>query len=381
MNEANRSQTVTLTTLSPLFIGAGDEAQWSPSTDLIQTGSHLILIDSGKLQNALQKHPEKVDTFVSGIRQGFDNNRSAFSLERFIRTDLHLDPQDLASRTLTIEGAVGRNHVRRFIATAGRPFVPGSSIKGALRTAVVLDWLQHNPQGKAFLSQITSLVENRNRYELERLNPDEACFGTIASDPLRYLLVSDTGCIDKNVLSVSEVKRVSIKPPQNSRNGQRSDIPQWSETIPPITTLSCTISIRKPIHNTGFPFIDSQSLPQLLSIVNRQSLDIINREIAQLEDNSTPRAFAGFLQFYERLEQQHLGEHEALARIGSGKTWFDNSIGLALDNEVFDPKENLFGAFLKMLRLGGDPFPSTRSAVVKNGQPSLPLGWVKLTMK
>ncbi|MCW8819266.1 MAG: hypothetical protein OQK61_02985, partial [Ignavibacteriaceae bacterium] len=101
------------------------------------------------------------------------------------------------------------------------------------------------------------------------------------------------------------------------------------------------------------------------------------RELDELEGN---QEFREFFRFYEKLEQiiKSLKPHEAVMRLGGGKTWFDNSIGLSIDSDNFGP-DFLFGGYLKLLRIGNLPFPSTRSAIVKNDAPIHPLGWVKLS--
>mgnify|MGYP001802698552 CR=1 FL=1 len=68
--------------------------------------------------------------------------------------------------------------------------------------------------------------------------------------------------------------------------------------------------------------------------------------------------------------------NEALVRIGSGKTYYDNSFGLALHKE--NPK--VYEHFRKLFRLEAyqDIYPITRTVAVRNRQVQQPLGWVKI---
>lgn len=374
---------VTLTTISPVFIGGGEEAL-SPDTDYIKqkAGNQVIIIDQQKLQQKLQEalvqNPALIDEFVVGIRH-FDNNRSRFSLSDFITSRLNVPISDVEKCRLPVEGELQKTPIRRFIASAGRPFIPGSTIKGAIRTAVLLDWLLKTNAGKKQLAEIRMYVEKKDFKALKQLDPGKECFGSIARDVFKYLRVSDSALIDATSLSVSEIKRVSIKEQRGNMQRRRSDIPMWGEALNSGTEGICTVSILKPSSLTGFPFLDNQSITALLRIVNDQSRDSCERE--QLELEHAPRDFDQFKRFYDKLLDNinKTANNNAIVRLGGGKTWFDNSIGLAIDQEEFGP-ELLFGAYLKLLKLGNLPFPSTRSAVLKDGQPALPLGWVKLSI-
>jgi len=369
------SHKVSLTTLSPVFIGAGEEHVLSPYSDFVQQSESLIYIDTDRLQEAMQGDKALIEAFVKGMRR-FENNRSTFVLEKFITGTLGREVDDFAARVVRVEGAVQKNHIRRFIATSGKPFIPGSSLKGAIRTAVLVDWLLNTSSGKRALGEIRMHVEKRDWRSLKRMKPERLCFGSIANDAFRHLRVSDSEVIDQSALSVSEMKRVSLRAGRQSFRKRQSDIPQWSETLMPLTASGFLLSMTVPKGKTGFSFLNEQSLPSLFTVVNKVSLDSCLRELDELEGNKT---FKDFFRFYENLEKniRALKSNEAVLRLGGGKTWFDNSIGLSVDSEDFGP-EALFEKYLDLLRIGKLPFPSTRSAIVRNNIPVSPLGWVKL---
>jgi CRISPR-associated protein Csm5 len=381
MTETLRTAAVNLTALSPLYVGAGDEYCLSPYTDFIQDGRDLVYIDERKLHEFLAEKPELVEEFVSGIREGYDNNRSSFSLAGFLAVHLGNKRRDIEKRRVAIEGEIGKNQVRRFIASSGRPYIPGSSIKGAVRTAVLLDWLSSTRKGRQQLDEIRTFVEKRSRRDLHQTAIDRACFGSISRDAFRLLRISDTEPIESSAVCVSEIKRVALYPPSGTGRQNvnwKSDIPQWSETLRPGTRTTFTVALMKPRDRTGFPFLDEQKLARLFASINSFSRESCQRELDELEER--PGEFDRFHAFYEQLETQidSLRDNEAVMRLGGGKTWFDNSIGLAIDNEEFG-EESLFEAYLSLLKIGNSPFPSTRSVAMSNGRPDHPLGWVKLS--
>lgn len=390
MKQTLKSHKVLLTTLSPLFIGAGDEHTLSPYSDYVRRGDSLMYIDTDKLQEAMQGDAALIDAFVKGMRQ-FDNNRSTFELETFITETLGRSVDDFAARLVRIEGDCKKAQIRRFVATAGKPFIPGSTLKGAIRTAVLVDWLLNSKKGKQELDNIryviNKYIENKgNDYKkaledaknaLEGLNPEQACFGAINHDVFRYLRVSDSEPFDVSHLMVGEMKRVAL--PSKKKKPQQSQIPQWSEMIvPPVETVG-SISMSTPTELTGFDFLNHLSHSELFSIINRISRKSCNRENIKLKGATTFNTFTGF---YQALIKQidELQPNEAIIRLGGGKTWFENSIGFSIDSNTFGHVK-LFEQYLELLlEIDTTPFPSTRSAIVKNNRPVYPPGWVKLTL-
>ncbi len=381
MRQILASHTIKLTTLSPLHIGAGDEYILSPYSDYVQRGDSLIYIDTKKLQKAIQGDKALVDAFVNGIRQ-FENNRSTFVLEDFISGQLGMEIDDFAAHVVKIEGDCKKAHIHRFISTAGKPFIPGSSLKGAIRTAVLVDWLLNRKEGELEMNKIRAAVNNNDtkkaKEALENINPEQACFGSIEYDVFRHLRISDSVFIDASNLMVGGMKRVTL-PSEKKKKQQQSKIPQWSEVICPSVETTFSLSMITPLETTGFDFLDHQSVSQLFSIVNQVSGISCRRELAMLK---SAQGFSVFADFYKKLEKHvtSLKPNEAIIRLGGGKTWFDNSIGLSIDSNEFGPVK-LFQKYLDLLLgIESSPFPTTRSAIVKNDVPVYPLGWVKLSL-
>jgi len=359
---------VTIKTLSPVFIGGGKATELSPYTDFIHQGNQIIIIDQRKLQNALAENRSFIEEFVQEIRNRFDNNRSLFSLSAFITDRMKLSVSDVEQCRLAVDRDFKTNHIRRFIASSGRPFIPGSTIKGAFRTAVLVEWLLKNPEGKKQLAKIRTIIEKKDKTEIIGLDPAKECFGAIDCDVFKYLRISDSAFFDDSSLSVREIKRVSIKADKKRRS-------TWSESLNSDIETKCVLSLLNPTLSTGFPFLDQQSLVELLSTINNQSFDSCDFELCELD--SAPRDFDRLKHFYEELQEKikNCGRHEAIVRLGGGKIWFDNSIGLAVEHNGF-----VKNYLSEVLNINHSPFPSTRSAVMKNGQPTMPLGWVKLSV-
>ena len=141
---------LSLETLCPVSIGAGQEKVLSPYADYVVSKDHkwVSYLDPKKLEAKFEKYPTAADSFADGIAS-MDNNRSNFNLSQFIQKQLHCQLIELQSIRLPSKG-LRRNDrllISQTIRAGGRPFIPGSSIKGSLKTAMVYDWLRNDEKG------------------------------------------------------------------------------------------------------------------------------------------------------------------------------------------------------------------------------------------
>ncbi len=327
--EKLRTWQVTLTTLSPLFIGSGKTL--SPYSDFIQERNTLIYLNQKKIEEAISGKPELIDEYVKEVRKKMNNTTSEVSLKDFITTRLKLSLESVTLRKVPLIGTIGRQQLRQFIATAGRPFIPGSSLKGAFKTAVLFDWLNNAPDGKQALQEI-HILASKNEKRLIDIDITQRCFGGISEDEFRFLHVADSEIVNFEKLEATEIKRVAL-------SGKES------ECLIPNTTAKLMITIQLPTQKARLKFLHEQFLTQLFSKVKIFSENIILQELDTMDGNQD---FKSFFNFYESIESQlkNIRDNEAILRLGGGKTYFDNSIGLAVDDD--DSGEHLENFLLTM---------------------------------
>lgn len=145
----------------------------------------------------------------------------------------------------TIERTFFRSHDQR-------PYIPGSSVKGAIRTAVLnrmaseLNYPENNkPQtikpGKPWDKKKAEVLENRlyekNRKDLSRYRKD------IASDPFRLVKVSDFHPVEEAPTRIF----YCINRKRNEKKEARGPY-QILETIMPNVRFSGTVTIEQPVN-------------------------------------------------------------------------------------------------------------------------------------
>jgi CRISPR-associated protein Csm5 len=394
---------VKLETLSPLFIGSGKAI--SPYSDFIiqKTGgaSEIHFLDHKRIEQAVSTKPELVDAYVTAIRKEMNGKGTGATLQDFITARLKLPLESVTLRRLPLHGDIKNQQLRQFISTAGRPFVPGSSLKGAFKTAVLYDWMMNTKEGVKIKDELVSLSNEVQKFKDEResfrekkeykeadelqikikqkekdlnlLDPLIKCFGKISEDDFRFLRISDSALFSENELQALEIGRISIE------GKAKNTIPQPSECIALGAKTEFEITITE---NTSrrFPFLKNNALNGLFKLIKAFSYESVLMELGSLEEN---RDVKDLFVFYESLEDELniLKPNETILRLGGGKTYFDNSIGLAVDDDEDGEHLENFLLAIGMPKYSGGNFPKTRTAALTHNRTTAPLGWVKLTIQ
>ncbi|MCS7012022.1 MAG: type III-A CRISPR-associated RAMP protein Csm5 [Chloroherpetonaceae bacterium] len=410
---------LTLTTLSPVHIGTGRENVLSPVSDyIIEKVSRqpvCIFIDVEKLQETISSDKIYAEEYVKEVGKVL-NGKTQFDLRAFIQRTLKKKVETFQTRCLPIYGKLdAKIQLHPHITSAGKAYIPGSSIKGAVRTALLYQYFTHTEEGK---KQVEELIGHLNQYaqnqlkrrELERSKElsekekreqrrkldkerseleekidqaldEQNLFGRLSRDTsndARFLRFSDTEAIEDRFLAIREVER------KNIRNFKKREIPQFCEVIERGSITSFTISVEPRLQHQSLSFLNQPDFEALAKCINGFSQDCIEVELSELESSPNKSELLGVIAFYQSLRSQIQNAFEkrmplAILRIGRHKTYFDNSLGLVLFKQSREAFE-----ILRMIKgIGRNPrtkkitegqFPITRSFAN-----NLAMGWISIS--
>ncbi len=391
--------TITLKTLSPVHIG-GKTQELTPLEGVVFQ-NNCFVIDETRLGRVLAES-DRLDAFSNAISQ----QGTRFNLEHFLNSNRLLNEQVLeqcaAYRCGTLIGRTPRRF-RPFVREAfNRPFVPGSSIKGVFRTAVLYNILKRMKRDKPseFNRYFTSAVKQKldefnNVPEHVRYRPwfkDRVKQGLAKSienqfiqrfnlpatesyasrgptyqqrDFMRVLKVSDTQPLEKNSLALEEVQVISI----TGDNELYLKNAIYVEVIPEGTELQFTISLDENILNDFASMNKGDNIPfrsfdDLFSMASEFALDMWEHEKQYWGGVNGPGALE-MRDFYT--------QEPANFRIGWGSGLTGVSLLLLLpENLRLEIRDTLYEP------RGQAIFPKSRRSVMEKGAPKRPLGWVLL---
>lgn len=260
---------LTIETIGPLFIGSEENKNIAKSEYVID-GNTLYVFDMRKMFNGLVKyHLDKA--YAQDVLQC---NRK-FDLKLFLRNNrvsLDIYKQWIAYSLLLPDNAEIKNNILAFFMkdAYSKPYVPGSSLKGAIRTcilnALLLDGENENfatetenalkiyeRNRKAYLSRNASEMETSIFNTLKRK-------GTKSSDAVNSifqgLTISDSEPLDTDCLILCP--KIDILPTESHKRNQLKNVVR--ECIKPGTKITFYVHIDSKF----FPYDDKKILKFIL---------------------------------------------------------------------------------------------------------------------
>jgi len=393
MFQATKQYRIKITAITPVCIGDGQKL--SPFSDYKLKDGKLIYLNQETIKQVLKTRPNLIEDFVKGIISGMDNTGSKFDIERFFYNYAKID---LASITLkTIDSTAvpkGNKNLYTIIKNAGvHPYIPGSSLKGAIKTALLYIWLQD--KNNHWCKDYLKLYDKNSTGNLSKKEEDNLPDGKKAlEEELNNKLnsfefaVSDSDLFPEDSIKAIDTKRLQLKE-------GKFTIPQTWEAIKENSSATLSISSIKMGKDE---LLNWTQIYKVINLFSQNSNDIeweIFDNCCGENNKFDDDIYNSLFSFYNSIEK-NINNADATTcylRLGSGKGYYFNSIGLALYNADETEDKKLFVNFLRNNGFGkifnktnkqweefdlqSDEFPLTR---VLDFKTSNPLGWVKLEL-
>jgi CRISPR-associated protein Csm5 len=258
------------------------------------------------------------------------------------------------------------------------PYIPGSSIKGAIRTAILWYALKNN---EYLMQKAEGILYKQGG--VKEIEADDAIIKLVFGknpnyDLLRTLQVSDSDSVEIDNLLLSEVKTLSTK----------YDGHGWKPFTVFIECLKSGTILEGRLKTDNFllktkaaeklGFGDKQELVGKISeICNYFANEFIDAEIKFYKKYKLDPLANAYEELADSIPPSGKG---FLLHLGWGSGWHGMTIGKLLqDSQSFD-FEGLRSKF-RLGKRGVDEFPKTRKIIFEQDQPKYPIGWVKILLK
>lgn len=368
----------TIQTLTPLHVGSGNTYQGNFDYVWFQQEKAVAVLDEEKVLGIIGK--ENISQWISSI----DNREPLLDLLKQRKGNLL--SADVAKRTIAVapNGLQDGKEIREQVHSGnGDPIVPGSSLKGALKTVLWAHLLHQNPnlaKERNYLG-VSKYNRRNNREEFEftdaRLQTE--FFGKDPNhDIFRLLLVGDAH-LNKTACYKTEVVTLGFDDWKI-----KDQITQFVEAIPAGETseielrydakLSKNTKLERYLNNKNKELLEPTTLFKLANEHVKRLLE------ADLEywrkEQGSPAVLGSFIEDLEGIQAQlaNLKPNECILRMGWGtgnRTMTGSWYSLLNDEDYYD--------LIKSMRPKHDEeivFPKTMR-LVSGGTP---LGFIKLTI-
>ncbi len=356
-----------ITTITPVTVGSGKEL--SPYADYVVENGKIHFIDTKKSIDKIMAKDEKyLEDYISGVANGMDNNRSTFDLKNFLLGKKILQNIDeVSSINCSFVGdSKSKYPIKSMMQSPlGEPYFPGSTIKGALKTVLMYNWLKNNKQGNKLIEEILTKKDNRGR----PLNFDslEKQFETFVDRENRLVRKNTIQQITDSTFLTQDSKIVV---------DCYRKMPIRLECIPKGETAEFEL------------VLDNYKWEELANQINEYVEDSIEREFEIVDEQENLTDYYNFLVDIEE-KITNAESNVAYLRLGFGKGYYLNSLGIAVYDYVMkDGNEGLRDKYEKFINsnfarkdkfgivqdIELEEFPKTRLYVTNTQEP---LGWVK----
>ena len=353
--------------LTPTHIGSGEKllpTDYYPIKDIYGNITKIVVIDLDRLFDTLISMGVNVNEVIEILREG-----ESYPLTEIFEK-YHLKPKDFEKYSLDIVGGYEKYsmQINTFIKTCGMPYIPGSSIKGAIRTALMYYVVKDNKKLLSdIINELNKIVNPQNAKNFIKKADDKLDKRIFGNDPkfdiLKTLIIRDSEKISSKKLKVYRVEIL----------GNETSIPTYIEGLENVK-LNFEMQINDTIlKNANFNGILKNIDFELIKNAIREfSKAVIKAEINEIYKYGKYKD--DVLKFYKNLEEK-IENGELFIRIGWGSGWYSTTIGTLLKTHPkFEELRRKFGLGKnpKTKKLVND-YPKTRR--VANNKP---LGWIKL---
>lgn len=339
---------VKIETLSPLHIASGREELFL-DYDFVRQGNQILVMDIDKMLQRVAEHKlkEQLEPRISNLISS-----SEYS--------------ECLAYQLRIDGDTPQRLVAQQKDAYFHPYLPGSSIKGAIRTAILWAHFQ-----KPFnLHQL----DPNPKYAFSHLEHD-----ILGQDPyhdlLRALKVTDFYPLTQVTMEALKIQTYTLsgQPPRLKPNPR---LVTWVEAIPEDTDFLGEIWLEDYLLNIqelSFPQ-KADWLRQFQVSCSQFSSTIIDREQQFYSQYGLP----SIANFYLKLKQIKKSPDSFLLPLAWGTGWHTKTIASRLSPQEIQQIVRRY----KLNKKRDYPiFPKTRRLAQRGNRPLIPLGWVNITLR
>ncbi len=356
----------TLKTKSPVIVAAGSEYQYGPQE---------YIFTKGKLNGNLVDLVKKID--ITKYYKSLDEDKKEELLSNLLDSDFNLDEYFKSNTDIKNYGYYSsvsmcktrpNKEIMEHVKTVNKLYIPGSSLKGALTTAILYDNITIN--------DVEDTVSRKNYLNKKKYNDILRKYfsskkrNSAQNNIMRFIQISDTNLL--KIPRIYDIQSIQVKPYDYEYYKRGGIVTTYYETIEQNSKLNCDITIKK----------DKEILNKLNLKEKGKILDIdyikdvlynFSMDYIEYEQDFIDTYNIDFLKdYYKQLARENTPD-SPLIRVGLGSGFMQTTINMKTKNE--DPM--LYKKVQKIAHKNSYDyeFPKSRKITAKTKKP---LGWIKL---
>lgn len=377
---------ILIETITPLHIGSGRTLQRNTEYLYFNESKTVSIIDERKVLKIIGD--ENIDKWVTIIEKG----ESLLDYLKQRSPTKSISPSQTDKRLLKVKGdsnpTSGRSGIREQLFSGnGQPILPGSSLKGAVRTAILNQAILKNSSFANRINDFKEVYNGRVKYKGVQLEK-KYLGGDPNHDIFRLLRIGDTHFNQTECILAETLNE------EGGVQKIKQSVQQHIECIPANQSALCGVQIpqdlireikKRPSELSLMKGIDSfESIPAIFTQIKAHSKKHIEQEIKKYELLNLPKQADSYVETLKDISEscQNLSENQCILRVGFGTGYLSMTGGWAEEQWKSIPNidykkemNDLATAVRKNDRYNGMALPKSRKIVMGG----IPLGFVKLT--
>jgi CRISPR-associated protein Csm5 len=362
-----------LTCLTPTLVGDGQKLA---PIDYMVWKDHVNVLDQRRIFRLLSKGP-RLDGYLAQLKKAEKLDFASWGgfAQNFAGRRI---PFEHPSAIPLWEKARAENlFIQTFAVSHAGPYVPGTAIKGALRTGVVFDrWTE---------GTMRDLAKRMESEERVPRNPagraEDAVLGGPGSNRMRRVATGDSAPINHSSMKVYLLRVTTLiargekfelgwKSPRGSVDSRRIEdsTPIFAEMASPGTAFEGTWQERS-----------ASDRMKVFQASNRYAAELLNRHKQYATWSGLARLGARIAELEARVAEIGDRQDACLMPIGWGGGLLGKSAYLETQDESYRKILKNIAAYERVMQTGL-PFPKTRRVIFENGHPASLPGWILLQL-
>jgi CRISPR-associated protein Csm5 len=354
--------------LTPVHIGNGEK--YVNNFDFICEGNKGRIFDHKRLFTMVEQlDRNQIVSFTTAIEEA--------RLSSWLKNN-HVNIKEALIHSFNWSGTHAPNDINRQIRDGlGHPIIPGSSLKGVFRTAI-LSKLANDDQTNTINNALVKLMkQDKVNFKFADSSLTSDLLGKNANvNLMRALSVADFTFAPGDV----QIQEAYVTSLTNDTKFSRKSKPRsiWLEKLNQGASAIGQISFDDFLMTKGkepFHFKSDLTFAWLVEALRNRTTRTLDSELDFLRDK-TGDGIIGIKEFYEKLakDQMNLPENEAIVQFAWGSGW------KGMTGELVGP-ERLTNEVRNKLKLAtnrlNSPYPKTRRVAITENA-ALPMGWIRL---
>lgn len=368
-------------TVTPVAVGDGGTL--SPLGDYTVNPSNkqqALLLNQNVFEKWLENNELVLNDYLKQVKAITTERKNQFLYQFIASHHPSVEVSSFFLGTRNIVGDFNTTDLKTCIKDCGRPYIPGSSLKGAFKSVWLYIWLAATPKK---VEEIIRILKDNQKEKDARRKIEELLDESLDNNPrvtrrleFSALQIGDGYC--NGLFNWYHTNRYHILTDNNNY------VPLFIEAIEPHSKGSFELFVEDTqyaqTNHPGIRTLKADTLEPFFKQINHYALAQIEHEQEMILNEEL---FA-YKQFLHTLKSDiiHSSNHSAWLPVGFGKSNFYQSIGLHIrkcDKQIFE-------TYIKLFKMGKNPdkrknetdqkeLPLTRNLTL-NGY--YPLGWIRL---